>query len=1169
MADNVNEINGTQEDDALIVGTEFAERIRAQRGDDLVRAGLGNDSIWGSFGNDTIAGEGGNDVIYAQNDDDLIFGDGLNSEPLDEGVPGNDYVRGGDGEDTIFGGGGNDRLIGDSGNDRIFGEVGNDRLEGEGGADFLFGGAGNDSLDGGSGSDELSGGDGNDTLVGIDANQSADADFNSGTDTIDTLTGGAGEDIFALGAEAIYYGDSNPQTQGLNDYALITDFTVGSDVLEVAGLVNDYVLRDSPNSLPSGTAVFFKQSGEADELIAILQGVDSNTLTPAEILQPLGDEENEINGTQDDDVISGTDSANLINAQRGFDLVRAGLGDDVVQAGPGNDTITGEEGGDCIFGFTGDDFIFGDALGSEQGVSGSDTIRGQDGDDTIFGGGSSDRLIGDLGNDRLLGEAGNDRLEGGDGDDSLFGGQGNDSLNGGAGNDTLVGVDNVESGTDFGADTIDTLTGGSGSDSFFLSGEVDGERVVYYSDGNAESSGLDDYALITDFTVGSDLLEVAGPVSDYALRSSPNGLPSGTAVFFEQPGEADELIAVLEGVSSNSLTAADVFGVDLNVAFGDILETPSLLPTEEGEIELILTNDGGSTFSGSVDLRLYASTNAELGTLNINEPGSLDELAGLDEVLTDRIGTDTIESITFDALNLAPGESATLNLDFSSPELRTASVVSPGAYYLLAEVDPNNVIQDSNSGNNLASQFISTDGTDVVLDWNSTFLNAVQAEGEAERGESLTDSLTTATIPGVAPPVVARDGAILHTAIYEAVNALSDSPGGSSLNLSSVPNGASQEAAAVGAAYTVLSELFVEPERGLTPGFLAQQQEAFDLQRDRSLAEISDAPAAEAGFDFGVEVAQTILQAHSDDGADRAQVPYQENARGLYREFVEDRQDPDNRVTALLPDWGEVRPFAIDSIEAFRPENLPQDEIIGLAEFGTDQYAEEIEDVRLLGGLEDTFHENGEIVTDVIRNDEQTEIAQFWSYDRADTFRPPGQWNEIAQEAILSQAEISSIEDNARLFAQLNIAMSDAGIVIWDVKYTEGEEQLRPVTSINEVANNTDPDITRDKEWEPLIPTPPFPDYISGHSAFGGAAAGILEDFFGNNVVLKLPSQELPGITRPFTGSGTTSSFRQAAFENADSKFFGGVHVNSSNRDGIAVGLAVADNILNEGNIFA
>lgn len=297
----------------------------------------------------------------------------------------------------------------------------------------------------------------------------------------------------------------------------------------------------------------------------------------------------------------------------------------------------------------------------------------------------------------------------------------------------------------------------------------------------------------------------------------------------------------------------------------------------------------------------------------------------------------------------------------------------------------------------------------------------------------------------------------------------------------------------------------------------------------------------------------SFLQDRSNDGAAFAQVPYEpSNAAGDYREFVEERQNPDNQVSALLPEWGRVIPFAIDSTARFRPDGPPA--------FSSVNYAEEIEEVRLRGGLEDTD------VTTVERTEDETEIALFWSYDRADTFGPPGQWNEIAQEAVLSQEDMNSVEENALLFAQLNIAMADAGIVAWDAKYAS--EQLRPITAIRNVDDDNNPNTTADPDWEPLLPTPNFPDYISGHSAFGGAAAGVLEDFFGEDMELEISSQELPGITRPFAGIGDMSSFEQAARENADSRLYGGVHVDISNGDGVTTGLDVAEFILNEGNIF-
>ena len=559
---------------------------------------------------------------------------------------------------------------------------------------------------------------------------------------------------------------------------------------------------------------------------------------------------------------------------------------------------------------------------------------------------------------------------------------------------------------------------------------------------------------------------------------------------------------------------------DLTVEFGNIIETPTVFPEEQGRLEVTITNNGNRRARGA-SLNLYASTDTELDdeVLNTNSdiidrpdlpPGTqINALQGTDELLG-----------TIDGINLGGGRSRTFTIDFASDDFQTTSVVSPGAYNLIAEVD---LEGDSNLDNNLDTQFISSDGTDVVLDWNSVFLNAVQEEGQtdSELGIGLEqDSTSLDDITGVAPPVEAYNGAILHLAIHDAI--------------SDVPEGASQEAAAVGAAFEVLSTLFPE------------QQATFDAQRDRSLEEIQDDPAAEdAGFDFGTEVAQNIIAERSNDGAAQAQVPYEPGtAPGDYQETRED-----GPVVALLPNWGFVTPFAIDSPVSFRPEGPPA--------FSSPSYANDIEEVRRLGAIVDTD------ITDVERTEEQTEIAQFWAYDRVDTFRPPGQWNQIAQEIALDEG--NSLEENAQLFAELNVALADAGIVAWDAKYAF--EQIRPINAIGNADSDNNPNTVGDPEWEPLLTTPNFPDYISGHSAFGGAAAGVLQDFFGEDVSFEIATQELPGVSREFNSMGSMSSFEVAARENADSRLFGGVHVDISNVDGVDVGLDVANSVL-ESDLF-
>ena len=610
---------------------------------------------------------------------------------------------------------------------------------------------------------------------------------------------------------------------------------------------------------------------------------------------------------------------------------------------------------------------------------------------------------------------------------------------------------------------------------------------------------------------------------------------------------------------------------DVSIEFGNIIETPTIFPKEQGKLEIIVTNQGSKAIKDAT-IDLYASTDAILdidptlddrGLNNIEDtlsrpendlrppiPTGIDALEGTDELLG-----------SFSGVSLAAGDEATFTIDFANDlvasdtidfisndsEFRTASVVSAGAYNLIAEVNSN-----LDGGDSQAVQFISSDSTDVVLDWNSMFLNAVQAEGKAElnlRFPSQSNSLDD--IPGVAPPVEARNGAILHLAIYDSVYALSEEPTSSDIvELPDAPAEASQEAAVVGSSYTVLSRLFPE------------QEAIFAEQRERSLADISDNNAAKkAGFNFGVDVAEAILDERNYDGASFAQAPYKPGtAAGDYKEIKEPNPVeplPDNlteeglvETTALLPYWGRIIPFAIDSTAAFRPQGQPN--------FSSRNYAQDLEEVRRKGALTNTEQ------TTVNRTEDETEIAQFWSYDRPDTFRPPGQWNQIAQEVAIDFD--NSLEANALLFAQLNVAMADAGIVAWDAKYAY--EQLRPVTAIRNADNDNNPYTTADSEWEPLIGTPDFPDYISGHSAFGGAAAGVLEDFFGEDKSFEISSQELPGISRSFTSMGNMSSFEVAARENADSRLFGGVHVDISNVDGVSTGLYVADFVLNESGFF-
>jgi hypothetical protein len=144
----------------------------------------------------------------------------------------------------------------------------------------------------------------------------------------------------------------------------------------------------------------------------------------------------------------------------------------------------------------------------------------------------------------------------------------------------------------------------------------------------------------------------------------------------------------------------------------------------------------------------------------------------------------------------------------------------------------------------------------------------------------------------------------------------------------------------------------------------------------------------------------------------------------------------------------------------------------------------------------------------------------------------------------------NTLLENARLFALLNIAEADAGIVSWDAKYEY--DFWRPVTAIRAADTDGNPATIADADWTPLIATPPFPAYTSGHSTFSAAAAAVLAEFFGTDeFAFTLESENPDAADRSFT------SFSQAASESGLSRIYGGIHWSFDNTFGLSTGDAV------------
>jgi hypothetical protein len=303
-----------------------------------------------------------------------------------------------------------------------------------------------------------------------------------------------------------------------------------------------------------------------------------------------------------------------------------------------------------------------------------------------------------------------------------------------------------------------------------------------------------------------------------------------------------------------------------------------------------------------------------------------------------------------------------------------------------------------------------------------------------------------------------------------------------------------------------------------------------------SLATLPEGPNKDAGIEVGNRIADEMLAWRANDGA-KIGVQYTPDTQpGDWQRTFPDFFPP------LLPQWPNVTPFLMSSPSQFRPGPPPA--------LNSAEYAAAVDDVMRLGALDSTERTQG-----------QTEIALFWA-DGAGTSTPAGHWNQIAADVAIAKG--SSFSENAQLFSQLNLAMADAGIACWDAKYAYNV--WRPIDAIRKADTDGNDLTVADPEWTPLLRTPPFPTYTSGHSTFSGVAEVVLAIFFGSNVSFTSRSDSHSGFTqRPlatsqiFTRSFTSFAEAAEAAEAASrSRIFGGIHFVFDSQSGLTVGRQIA-----------
>jgi PAP2 superfamily len=380
-----------------------------------------------------------------------------------------------------------------------------------------------------------------------------------------------------------------------------------------------------------------------------------------------------------------------------------------------------------------------------------------------------------------------------------------------------------------------------------------------------------------------------------------------------------------------------------------------------------------------------------------------------------------------------------------------------------------------------------------VIQWNKTLLTIVRT-------------------PGAQPATVhpTRSFAIMHAAIYDAVNAIDATHKPYLVRIGHVSPHASQEAAVAAAAHETLNSLY--------PAF----QTTFDQQYDQSLAQIPDGAGKTTGIDVGRAVALAILALRTDDGSAATPIPFVfGNAPGDYQSTP-----PNFPPQPVFTHWPRVTPFALERARQFRLGPPPA--------LTSAEYTAVFNEVKSLG-----------IANSTAATADQKLIGRFWNG------AIQNYWNEITQTAV--NAHHLTTAQSARVFALLNLTLADEVIAFYDTKYTY--KFWRPVTAIRAAATTGNPDTVAEPNWLPQAgKTAADPSYPGAHATISAGGAFVLSAFFGNKPFqFSVTSEVLPGVVRSF------DSFAAVEKEASLSRIYAGQHFRSDENAGERLGSAVAD----------
>jgi len=256
---------------------------------------------------------------------------------------------------------------------------------------------------------------------------------------------------------------------------------------------------------------------------------------------------------------------------------------------------------------------------------------------------------------------------------------------------------------------------------------------------------------------------------------------------------------------------------------------------------------------------------------------------------------------------------------------------------------------------------------------------------------------------------------------------------------------------------------------------------------------------------------------------------------------------PPSYMDGLEPHWNKIRPFVIHSSDQFKPVPPPS--------FSMNKESDFYKELKEVYDISMDITKKGD-------NSEEVAIAQFWDCNpyvsvtrghlmfATKKITPGAHWIGITK--IACKKENTDFDKTVYAYTKTSIAIADAFISCWDEKYRSN--LIRPETLINQHF---------DENWKPVLQTPPFPEYVSGHSVASGAAAVALTDLFGDGFSFEDDTELIYGLpVRSFT------SFNQAADEAAISRMYGGIHYRAAVEIGVKQGRDLGEFVVDNLNML-